>query len=1848
MTEQPAASTGFGAPSTGGLFGQSNPTTTSFGGTGMTFGAGTNTGFGGAAAPSAFGAQGTTAFGAQGGLPPNNGTGNPPYQTTKDTEPAGITHFIAISAMPQYKAYSWEELRLQDYQMGKKFSQTTGPGFGGAFGSMGQTTSNTFGGGGFGAAAAAPTTGFGATSNFSFNSQPTGGGLFGGGNAAAPAANAFGATTNTFGANTTGGVFGGGGGAFGQPQQQTTSTFGSGGFGAAAAKPAFTFGGSNTTGAFGGGTTNAFGAASNPTGAFGARPNNTSPFGQQQTQQPSAFGASNVFGKPPTTGGGLFGSTPAAPSLFGNTQPTTTAPSLFGGGTSGGFGGTNTGTSLFGGGQTATTGFGGGTGFGGLGANTANKPTTGLFGNTGGMGGGGFGTGGNLFGGNTQQPTSSFGTGLTNTNTSFGGLGTGGGFGGGGLFGNTQGTGNAFGASQQQPPLTASIDKQPYGLNPLFANTPAKTAAASTSGPQVFSIAATEPKKPALLPHFKLTPKSASKIKLRGFTPSPMVRDSHSLPLRDATPKDGLLNLLKPESDDPLSRGFPESFKPRAKKLILNNSDTPAHGAVIRSTTPTETPGSTQKSVRFHHDGEVDAVVDVTADGDDRSAPGSAVSAGSRVSELNSSPGSAKKSPSNAPTSTSPKRLSYKMYPSLERLLQMSDEELTRVRDFTVSMEGMGKVKFLEPVDLLQASPTGTREGIRMIPGTVIIFTKRMCTVYPDDAKKDPMGAGVNVRAEVTLMNCQCIDKATGVAITRENDARLDKYYKKLENMAGTKMLGFKPESGEWKFEVQHFSRYGIEDDEEASNYKMEPELQDLLLKSDAELRSVENFVVSVDGVGKIRYLEPVDLLQASPTKTRDGIARITESIIRIKRKSVEVYPDGSEVDAPGHGVNIPAELTLESCYCRDRITREVIVDSEDKRLRGFRSKLECMPQTEFIDFEPADGRWRFQVQHFSRYGLDSDDDDEEYEVDDATAKHVSFASDGEDLEEESTFHNDSFANIGVRKGPVQRVRDLRKVAVMNRMAAVQTTDNLLDELHEGDEEFEPAVETEADDDEEAMQEEFEVSPEEGEAMNRSYEMDEETFERSSPDLEISRGGHGRIVQTQTHRERDQPPTEPFLQRPVSSRRSQVMRASLFVDADIREPQSRDNEKSRHEKLLNVLYQNSRVIRTKSANEVKAQPNLELEAEASDLVPMVIVNKSACFSTFLPCQAHTPSITKTSSSMFTRSAPEPASVFSHRETLIWKLASALFDPLNIPMPIDGLSQPVVDEIHAGLRKEAVSSWLQDSYKSSEATGSMGDKIFSLLLMRQVGAAVKTAIEGKNLHLATLITQVNGAGARVKAFHRAEGSFVTTSRHGVDVGAAASGHGVAGRSAMTERTREDLCEQIKAWSSVPGLMKGDLIKVWNLLAGDPDLWGPETLQQIPDWQRTWGLFLWYANGGGYTVGESLSAYDSTWAKSNPIAKSPVPPYAQKQGKDVSKTILDMSYHLLKLSFDPNHLLEAALEPENVSSAKMDCRISWLIWVLLARGKALREFSDAQKAVDVQHAGAYTLGDTNATSKTKIVPSSIADSMTASLCENLAVLGLWRWACFVAMFLSHRSGRESLVRNLLARYFPYEDEGGSCVKDVVAGIYADPNLNTKMELVRSDGMEKVLLEDCDDYTFIVHRLKIPARWVHEAKKVIDWELGGGLILQFIVCDLALPGLIEAGDPSLSRLIAPIPSFGEDMGDGSNEAAQSAQNDAIKVGQAAKKQIREKWAPHMINVLNGLVKVRSLGGVMLGNGRLDDPAPRGIGLGGMGPTRAQNKGGRWRRPEINPKVCVAEMALRILSYFDECSRIGVGCVM
>ncbi|XP_031391061.1 nuclear pore complex protein NUP98A isoform X2 [Punica granatum] len=130
-----------------------------------------------------------------------------------------------------------------------------------------------------------------------------------------------------------------------------------------------------------------------------------------------------------------------------------------------------------------------------------------------------------------------------------------------------------------------------------------------------------------------------------------------------------------------------------------------------------------------------------------------------------------------------------------------------RVRDFVVGRHGFGSIKFMGETDVR-----------RLDLESLIQFNNREVIVYMDDSKKPPVGQGLNKPAEVTLLNIKCIDKKTRKQYTE--GPKVEKYKEMLKQKAvdqGAEFVSYDPVKGEWKFRVDHFSKYELRDDDEAA-----------------------------------------------------------------------------------------------------------------------------------------------------------------------------------------------------------------------------------------------------------------------------------------------------------------------------------------------------------------------------------------------------------------------------------------------------------------------------------------------------------------------------------------------------------------------------------------------------------------------------------------------------------------------------------------------------------------------------------------------------------------------------------------------------------------------------------------------------------------------------------------------------------------------------------------------------------------------------------------------------------------------------------------------------------------------
>ncbi|OAP59690.1 hypothetical protein AYL99_06988 [Fonsecaea erecta] len=900
-----SSNTNSGFGSTGGFGSNNNAFASNTGGTGFNFGgaskpafgsstnstplfgqggAGTTGGFGSTSSP--FGAAGSGTALSNQPVPPSEGTLSTPYAPTLEKEAAGLSsNYQSINFMPPYQKYSFEELRLADYNAGRRYGNATGQA-----GGFGQNTFGGFGANnaGFGSSTNAspfgPTTtssGFGsntATAGFGstglFGTKPAGGNLFGQQSSAAPSTGLFGTSntgTNTFGAGSAG--FGSGGSLFNQNQNQSKTLFGN----TTSTPPTFGFGTTNTTnantgtGLFGGSNTN-----TPNTGGFGAnQQQSTTLFGNNNNQQQKAplFGNAGGFGASANQNqqpGGMFSNTNASTGsgLFTNNNA----------GTSGGMFGTNNttaGTSMF-----------------GTNANNQQKPGSIFGGST--LGTTGTNTGGGLFGNNNNQQQSGnlFGTANTapstgffsntankpatssffnNTNTQQGGFG-----------GSTGGFGNMFGNSQnnqqnqQQPDFKVSSlnDPNPYGQTSIWTGLPVPTP--DNSKPLFTPLSATQ------------------KLKESQSKPPPSLRLNQS---RYMTP--------------PRRSGFGFSYSTYGTPNSA--ASTPGGSGLSSSMYGSRTFNGGSFGRSFGKSASVSNLRSQFAgDAEGVLSPNAFASTNTRWSSGNMRRLTIDRSIRNDLFS----RPSLPAFPT---------------NALNQSVNGNNELKKRVSFD---KDTTGGSNGVLNGESGALVLTEG----DQDEAEGTTAGRTVN-----------------GTATPEAEPVRGNE-------------LAVVPEDRESDDVISRKTTVQAKPDPQPGDYWMKPTRAELSKMPREKLSRFVGFEVGRKGCGKVVFNGPVDL-------TSLPLDDLYEKIVEIRLRSVTVYPDASSKPPVGKGLNVPSTISIENSWPRSRgqpssATSGPIFEKHVNRLKK-------MHGTEFVNYEVTTGVWTFRVPHYTRYGLDYDDDDE-------------------------------------------------------------------------------------------------------------------------------------------------------------------------------------------------------------------------------------------------------------------------------------------------------------------------------------------------------------------------------------------------------------------------------------------------------------------------------------------------------------------------------------------------------------------------------------------------------------------------------------------------------------------------------------------------------------------------------------------------------------------------------------------------------------------------------------------------------------------------------------------------------
>eukprot|EP01130_Rhizamoeba_saxonica_P003273 TRINITY_DN1399_c0_g1_i11.p1 TRINITY_DN1399_c0_g1~~TRINITY_DN1399_c0_g1_i11.p1 ORF type:complete len:1043 (+),score=259.01 TRINITY_DN1399_c0_g1_i11:1942-5070(+) len=152
----------------------------------------------------------------------------------------------------------------------------------------------------------------------------------------------------------------------------------------------------------------------------------------------------------------------------------------------------------------------------------------------------------------------------------------------------------------------------------------------------------------------------------------------------------------------------------------------------------------------------------------------------------------------------------YYTDPSIEDLNKMPEDQLKSVSNFTIGHRSYGKVKFLDPVNIV---------GINF--DNIVIFEDGQLEIYPDNTEKPGVGYGINTRAQISLYNCKPRKRKRDKNKSREQilDQFENSLRKKTERFETPgKFISYKRDTGCWTFQVEHFSKYGLQESSESDS----------------------------------------------------------------------------------------------------------------------------------------------------------------------------------------------------------------------------------------------------------------------------------------------------------------------------------------------------------------------------------------------------------------------------------------------------------------------------------------------------------------------------------------------------------------------------------------------------------------------------------------------------------------------------------------------------------------------------------------------------------------------------------------------------------------------------------------------------------------------------------------------------------------------------------------------------------------------------------------------------------------------------------------------------------------------
>uniref|UniRef100_A0A8C2CA82 Nuclear pore complex protein Nup98-Nup96 n=1 Tax=Cyprinus carpio TaxID=7962 RepID=A0A8C2CA82_CYPCA len=742
----------------------------------------------------------------------------------------------------------------------------------------------------------------------------------------------------------------------------------------------------------------------------------------------------------------------------------------------------------------------------------------------------------------------------------------------------------------------------------------------------------------------------------------------------------------------------------------------------------------------------------------------------------------------------------------------------------------------------------------------------------------------------------------------------------------------------------------------------------------------VENFTVGRKGYGSVFFSGEVNLTNMN-----------LDEIVHFRRKEIIVYPNDKDKPSVGEGLNRRAEVTLDGVWPNDKTACSQIKSPERLTEMNYEGRLEAASRKQgarFLEYRPETGSWVFEVAHFSKYGLQESDEEEE-----APPTKL-------ELKKLKTGVPPVIPQLPLTQQ--QMSPQAQSTAVLELHSHVSELDRDMADITQEH----PADSVLGEGDGKRTLEENKL---------RSETPAERKPVSASSQIASSMGINPHTLQVVcmcNHRVIIWKPIIFWGPVPVESsitlgKGRLLMDAALFRGRSFRVGWGPNWTLVHCGDQITVTEamkeQSAEIMRfsflpkpTKSKPITESPFKVHIE-QVVGLKPKQSAESLALYHKPLEIGLKHSTINMEHSCPFIQPAKGVDALHGYAEWIVevnkdigggdvWTLCAALFGHLD---DLDVETEQYSDYQQQLERRRSFSHWLSECAAEciEEEVGralqrNHAEAIFRYLTCHCISKACKLSQKsGEDHRLALLLSQALGS----------------------------------------QFCRDLLALQLSDWNSMQtySFIEEERLQIFALLAGKP-VWqstdGCINVCSELDWKRCVAVHLWYMMPPTASVADILSKYESAFQGSEEVKRyacPPLPPYIDEvellgldeemDETDSKKPLYDICFHLLKLYSDRHYSLQQLLDPSTLTADHLDYWLSWHLWNVL-------------QALNYNH-----------------LSTSCQGLLHASYASQLENAGLWEKAIFVLLHIPDSGRRESAVREMINLHCSLEETEESMEKE-----------------------------------------------------------------------------------------------------------------------------------------------------------------------------------------------------------------------